>query len=262
MDTQASLSAVDVLFFGPHPDDVELFAGGLAATLSAQGHHVGICDMTRGEMGSLGSPELRQMESEAAGQVLGVLWRKNLGLPDAGLQTLVSGVSRESVVSPIVELLRATKPFLVVAPYWEDRHPDHGATSRLIVESLFLANARKFCPHLGSHHEVAQVLYYPTRTEISPSLVVDVSDVYDKKRQAILCYSSQVSPNRTNFKGPQPLVGSPLSLSSLEARDAYCGGLIGTPFGEAYLTKNAIPMHDPLKFFREARRATPLFYLR
>ena len=258
---------VDALFISPHPDDVELFAGGLAVKMSRLGHSIGILDLTQGELGSLGTPELRAQEAAAAAAVLGARWRGQLGAPDGGLS------SQEGVLKPflesIVRTLRIVQPLLVVCPYWEDRHPDHTGAAKLVTDAVFFANLRNFLSEAGAPHEVERILYYPTRVLASPSFVVDVSEDYAVKEKAILCYESQMPKSGSTptapggeARLPVPLVSSSLSLTSLMARDAAAGALIGTKYGEAYVLRTAVPIADPVLHFRSHHQQTPLFYLR
>ena len=129
---------VDLLAFGPHPDDLEIGMAGTLAKHAALGARVGLCDLTRGEMGSNGTPEERVAEAEAAGRVLGAAWRVNLGLPDGGL---APGPTRSRA---IVELIRRARPSVIAIPHAADRHPDHGAAHHLLVRAVFDAGLRRF----------------------------------------------------------------------------------------------------------------------
>ena len=269
-------SHVEVLFFGPHPDDIELFAGGLVAKLGTMGHSCGLCDLTLGELGSLGTVEERQKEAGAAAAILEVSWRINLRYPDGNLSGQLSALQVEAKPAEtkrkpggatqgfgtLVEFIRKVRPEMIVCPYWIDRHPDHRGASQLVSDAVFYANLRNYSPDLGPPHEVVQVLYYPTRVQVEPSFIVDITESMSLKKRAIRAYASQVSPKDRPGDLPVPLISSELSLSSLEARDAYFGGQIGVPFAEGYLVKSALPVKNPLKHFLEHRAATPLIYLR
>ena len=200
--------ALEVLAFGPHPDDVELFCGGLLLQMADRGYRTGVVDLTRGEMASRGTPELRLQEAMAAAEILGLALRENLGLPDAGLDA-----ASDLQLAPIVAILRRLRPELVVAPWRHDRHPDHEAASGLVTRALFLAGLRRYSPDLGSPFAPRQVLYYPMRHLAEPSFVVHISAVVERKAQAIRCHASQVLPRPD---APATLVGSALSLTALE----------------------------------------------
>ena len=255
---------IDVLAFGPHPDDVELFCGGLLARMAAQGYRTGIIDLTRGEKSSRGTPETRAEETEAASRALGLSLRENLGLPDgwvnpwAGSESPEPERTRTAAVSRVVEVLRRLRPELVVVPWEEERHPDHEATSALVTRALFFAGVRKFDTEPpGPPFTPRQVLYYPLRHLAEPSFVVDVTPVYEQKRAAVRCYASQVQPRPD---APPTLVGSPLSLSSLEARDAFYGAQVGVAYGEPYVLRETLGLIDPVEHFRRNSFARPLFF--
>ncbi len=245
------MTHLDYVAFGPHPDDVELFCGGLLAAGGERGHRVGVVDLTRGEMASRGTPETRAAETEAASRELGLVHRENLGLPDAGLRA-----DDDRAAALVVDALRRLRPEIVVAPYWHERHPDHEAASALVTRALFLAGLRKYGD--GEPHTPRQALFYPMRHLAEPSLVVDVSAVHARKMAAVRCYGSQVAARPD---APPTLVGSALSLSSLEARDAFYGARIGVAFGEPYVVRETLGLADPLDHFRRNQfGGKPLFF--
>lgn len=234
-----------VLAVAPHPDDAELYCSGLLLTMAERGHTTAIVDITRGELSSRGDLNTRAEETAAASAVLGLNSRHNLDLPDGylGLSAPLSGEWMHAGV----ELLRRLRPELVVLPYWEERHPDHIATSKLFTEAVFWAGVRKFNVDSGPAFTPRQVLYYPVRYEFKPSFVIDISAVAARKYQAIGCYDSQISAKQP---GAATLLSSPLSLAAIEARDRYFGAMIGTTHGEGYLVRNMLRIDDPLTHFR------------
>ncbi|ADO69697.1 bacillithiol biosynthesis deacetylase BshB1 [Stigmatella aurantiaca] len=264
MSTAEPTHGLEVLAFGPHPDDVELFCGGLLATLAGLGHRTGIVDLTRGEKSSRGTPETRAAETEAASRMLGLTVRENLGLPDgwidpwAGFEVPEAERARTAPVARVVEVLRRLRPELVLVPWQHERHPDHEATSALVTRALFFASVRKFETDPSSApFTPRQVLYYPMRHLAEPSFVVDVTAAHDQKMAAIRCYASQVE---ARVDGPQTLVGSPLSLTSLEARDRFYGARIGVSHGEPYVLRETLGLTDPVEHFRRNSFARPLFF--
>lgn len=239
---------MSVLAFGPHPDDVEIFCGGTLIRMADFGHETGVVDLTRGELASRGTPELRAKEAEASGAVLGLKYRENLGLPDG----FVSADSREQL-NKVVEVLRRRKPELVLVPWIEDRHPDHAAAGALITKAVFFAGLLRFETDPPSERFVPrQVLYYQLRHRFVPSFVADTSAAFERKKQAIACYESQVSsaPN-----APPTLIGSPRALEAIEARDRWFGSMIGTSHGEPLKTPNVPGLNDVVAHFR----ANPFF---
>jgi bacillithiol biosynthesis deacetylase BshB1 len=255
---------LDVLAFGPHPDDVELFCGGLLARMAALGYRTGIVDLTRGEKSSRGTPETRAAETEAASRALGLSLRENLGLPDgwlhpwAGFEAPEAERARSAPVARVVEVLRRLRPELVLVPWEQERHPDHEAASALVTRALFFASVRKFeAEPPAPPFTPRQILYYPLRHLATPSVVVDVTEAFDRKMAAIRCYASQVEPRP---EAPPTLVGSPLSLSSLEARDRFYGAQIGVMYGEPYVLRETLGLADPVDHFRRNSFARPLFF--
>jgi len=223
---------IDVLAFGPHPDDVELFCGGTLIRLAQLQYRTAVVDLTRGERASHGTPEERAREADHASAILGLHVRENLGLPDTRLDPRA-----EDQLAKVVEVLRRLKPELVLAPWRQDRHPDHVAASHLIERALFLASLRpeRFVPR--------QLFFYPLRHRIRPSLVIDTSSAATTKRAAIECYASQVRRGTT-------LVGSPLAIDAIEARDRFYGSMIGAAHGEALRAPNVLGVVDPIAFLR------------
>jgi N-acetylglucosamine malate deacetylase 1 len=233
---------VDVLAIGPHPDDVELFCGGIVIRLGELGHTVGIADLTRGERASLGTPELRAREADAAAAVLGAAFRDNVGLPDTEL------AATPPQLAAVVALLRARRPELVLAPWPDDRHPDHVAAGELVTRAVFFAGVRKFAPDAGERFVPRQLLYYALRARMAPSFVVDTSQAAAKKARAIACYASQVQRR----PGDDPtLISAPGAVAAIEARDRYYGTMIGTSHGEPLRTAATPGLVDPVRHFRD-----------
>jgi bacillithiol biosynthesis deacetylase BshB1 len=215
---------VEVLLFGAHPDDVEWAAGGVALLLRNEGVAFGVIDMTEGEMGSRGTVAERRVESARASKTMGARIRENLGLPDCGLIDLPD--YRGAVASSI----RRHRPRVVIAPFWEDRHPDHAAAGRLVQ------NARLLCglPTLtdgNEPHRPDAFLYYPIHNFHQPTFVIDTSAVYQQKLELMRIYDSQFGKaNPTEF------------LYRLESRDRYYGSIIGVHHGEALISDQPIAL--------------------
>lgn len=235
---------VDVLAFGPHPDDVELFCGGTLLKLAELGHTTAVVDLTRGELGSHGSAAERAREAESASAVLGLTFRENLELPDG----FVDPGSTEQLAR-VVEVLRRRRPELVLCPWRQERHPDHVAASALVTRAVFFAGLRKFETAPASERFVPrQLLYYAMRHRMPPSFIVDTGAVFARKLQAVACYASQV----TRRPGEDAtLISSPLALPAIEARDRYHGSMIGASHGEPLRSQSTLAIGDPLAHFRE-----------
>jgi bacillithiol biosynthesis deacetylase BshB1 len=245
---------LDLVAFGAHPDDVELFCGGLLATLAAAGYRVGVVDLTRGERASAGTPEERDAEARAAAAVLGLAWRECLDLPDTGIDP-ADGVAPDarrpaSQLGRAVACLRRLRPELVVVPHTAARHPDHAAAGLLLRRAVFYANVRGFDAGTPDPpHRPRQVLAWPERVEVEPTLVVDVSAMAARKVEAIRCHRSQVE--RPAGAADGTLVSSPQMLGFLDARDRLAGARIGVTHGEPYLLVDAtVGLADPIDHFR------------
>jgi len=233
---------VDLLVFGPHPDDIEIGAGGIVARHASLGFSVGLCDLTAGEMGSNGTVEARLEESEAARKILGAVWRENLRWPDRRIG------KDPAHLDSAVAFIRRHRPRVVAAPYWVDRHPDHGAASAVITEAVFNSGLRKYQPGAGSAEawKIECLCYYFINDAVTPSYVVDVTDQYERKRQALDCHSSQ-------FRAGPGAVGTrlntPLFRQLVESRDAQFGALAGVAWAEGVVVREPVVKST---LFREA----------
>jgi bacillithiol biosynthesis deacetylase BshB1 len=222
---------VDLLVFGPHPDDIEIGLGGTVALHARLGWRVGLCDLTRGELSSNGTIEERLAEAEQARAVLGAAWRENLGWPDRAIR------GDADQLASVVELVRATRPRAVAIPYWEDRHPDHGAASRVLTEALFNCRLRRYAAG-GAPWAPAWTCYYFINDAGPVSFAIDVSSDYDAKRRALACYGSQFRPDAP---GAVPTRLNAASFSPLiESRDAHLGALAGVRFAEGLVAKEPV----------------------
>ncbi|UFJ43270.1 bacillithiol biosynthesis deacetylase BshB1 [Brevibacillus humidisoli] len=222
------MSSLDILAFGAHPDDVEIGAAGVLLRARKEGKQVGIADLTYAELSSNGTVERRQEEAAAASRLLGLALRTNFGLPDRGLES-----SRQLAHDLIVDLIRQTRPKVVLAPYWQDRHPDHESVSRLVREAVFSAGVHKYrgqqeLPAYRPEH----VYYYFINTTTAPSFIVDISDIYIEKTEVLRCYKSQ-------FEREDGSVSTPLNngyLEQVEARERLFGQQAGVSYAEGFVS--------------------------
>jgi N-acetylglucosamine malate deacetylase 1 len=238
---------LDALFFGAHPDDVELCSGGLAALLASHGHAVGIADLTAGERGTRGTVAERAVEAAAAARELGVAWRGGLGLPDLGLDRRAS-----DQLAAVVACLREHRPRLVVAPDTDDAHPDHVEGSRLVERACYLAGLARFPfdprepvaeaapPAPAARHRPERLLFALYRGAARPHLVVDVSGVWERRMRALRAHASQLDPAR----GPATYLTASGFLDEVEARARTLGALIGVRHGEGYRMRGPVPLTD------------------
>ena len=230
-------TGVDVLAVMAHPDDAELTCGGALIRSVKQGYRAGILDLTRGEMGTRGTPELRAREAAAAARVLGIHHRENLSLPDSRLENTLD--NRLKVAARI----RALRPRTVILPYWQARHPDHSAACHLGYEACYLAGLAKMDlpgkPHRP--HKVIHATLFDAGHRFVPSFVVDVTPCYKQRAKAVACYGSQL-------RGPKRQRGVYIPLTGLAkemaARLAFFGQLIGVEYGEPFVLREPLALND------------------
>lgn len=224
---------LDILVFGAHADDAEIGMAGTIIKHTAAGMSVGICDLTEAELSSNGNVELRKTEADAASNVLGLAVRSNLGLPDRGLAP-----TRDNVEAVTAEI-RKYAPAIVFAPYWEDRHPDHVAASRLVEEAVFNAKLRRYMPDLPAVR-VDELYFYFINDLGKADLIVDVTSCYDRKIEALSCYRSQFE------KSGGEAVSTPLTegyVERVQARDALLGQRKLIPYAEGFAAKSPHVVH-------------------
>jgi N-acetylglucosamine malate deacetylase 1 len=229
---------VELLVFGPHPDDLEIGLGGSIAKHTGRGQRVGLCDLTRGELGTNGTPELRLEESEAARAMLGASWRENLSLPDGNIG------GDPSQLRTIVDLIRRARPKTIAVPYARDRHPDHVASSRLLTQAAFLSGLTRYGAD-GEKWRADWLLYYFINDSARPSFVVDVSAQYNTKRAALACHRSQFAPPETGATATR--LNTPRFQQLIESRDAQFGAQIGVAFAEGVIVRELLVREDLLK---------------
>ena len=230
---------VDLLVFGPHPDDIEIGLGGTVARHAALGLQVGLCDLTRGELGSNGTPEERRVEAQNASEVLGAVWRENLGWPDRGI------AKDPSHLEHAVTFIRRHRPRVVAVPYWSDRHPDHIAASHLLTEAVSHAALRRY-PAEGEAWKPEWICFYFINDAAAPSFVIDVSDHYETKRRALDCHVSQFVRTGSGA-GVDTRVNTPLFRQLVESRDAQFGALAGVRWAEGIVVREPIVRDSLLK---------------
>ena len=226
--------SLDVLAIAAHPDDVEQTCGGTLIKMAELGYRTGVLDLTAGDMGTRGTPELRIAESEAAGKHMLLKWRGNLRMPDARLENSLP--ARMTLAAK----LREVKPRVVILPYWEARHPDHYRCSQIGFEACFLAGLRKLDESTAPHRPF-KILYSSVYAEVKPSFIVDISAQFERRMTALLSYTSQYG---------EAIEGATLFPNEQEIRDRlgsvarFYGNLIGVKYGEPFVVKEAIQIDD------------------
>lgn len=231
------MDPVDLLVFGPHPDDIEIGMGATVALHAAAGARVGLCDLTAGELGSNGSVEERLAEGEAARVALGAAWRVNLRWPDRGIG------SRPDHVKDAAMMIRRARPATVAIPYWSDRHPDHVAASQVLTDAVFNAGLRRFDAG-GPAWKPRTVCYYFINDSVAPSFVVDVSAHYETKRAALACYGTQFTPAAAGSLDTR--LTSPRFRQLIESRDAQFGALANVAWAEGFVVKTPVVLEGLL----------------
>ena len=239
-----------MLAFGTHPDDLEITCGGTLLHLRRQGSRVGAVDLTRGELGTRGSAETRTRETEAANRILKFEFRVNLGIPDGNIE-----LSQENLLA-VIRQIRQHRPWLVIAPHWEERHYDHVHASRLISEAAFYSGLTKIATGQPAWRPF-RVMYYLGRIGVRPSFIVDISETFADKMNALRCYATQVAAGkkvkaeaRADKAGPATLISTPYAMEVFETLTKYYGAMIGAAHGEPFVVREALELNDPVEYFR------------
>ena len=230
---------VELLAIAAHRDDVELTCGGTLAKAVQQGHRVGIVDLTQGETGTRGDAATRAAEAMRAATALGIHVRLNAGLPDAHLH------NDEASRAAVIELIRRTRPRVVILPYAAGRHPDHRIAAELGRDACYLAGLAKY-GGAAAPHRPFKVLHTMAYREdpVKPSFVVDVSDSFETKMKAIRCYASQFDGAKA--AGEIHPTGQDL-YELIRIQGAHYGSLIRRPYGEPYFTPETVAVDDVLQ---------------
>ncbi|MDO6518045.1 bacillithiol biosynthesis deacetylase BshB1 [Zobellia uliginosa] len=233
---------LDILAFGAHPDDVELGAGATIAKAIANGKKVGIVDLTRGELGTRGSAEIRDSEAAAAAKVLGVGARENLGFADGFF------VNDKEHQLEIIKMVRKYRPEIVLCNAIDDRHIDHGKGSKLVSDACFLSGLIKIETKLSdadapqAQWRPKVVYHYIQWKNLEPDFVVDVSGYIEKKTEAILAYSSQFHDPKS--KEPETPISSKNFIDSVNYRARDLGRLIGVDYAEGFTVERFVGVNN------------------
>jgi len=230
---------LDVLVFAAHPDDAELAMGGTIIRFANDGFSVGIVDLTRGEMGTRGSADIRQKEALEAAKILKTSIRENLLIPDGDIEISNGNVQK------VVLSIRKYRPKIVFAPYFNDRHPDHISANKLIKRAMFVSGLEKI---KTSENEIAQRAYRPAKLfyymqtyTFEPSFIVDISNFFEMKMKAVWAYSTQFHNPESNE--PETFISSPEFIEYVDARAKFYGFQIGKKFGEPFYCEEKIELN-------------------
>ena len=227
---------LDILAIGVHPDDVELGCAGTIMAAIAEGKKVGIIDLTRGELGTRGNAETRKVEARNAAKIMGVEIRENLGMADGFFQ------NDEQHQRLIIQAIRKYRPTIILANAPEDRHPDHGRSSKMISDAAFLSGLRKIETVLDGASQTewrpTYVFHYLQDRFLQPSFVVDISKYMDKKLESVLAYTTQFY--NPDLDEPQTYISSPQFIETVKARAMMLGKRIGVEYAEGYISEKMI----------------------
>jgi bacillithiol biosynthesis deacetylase BshB1 len=225
---------LDILAIAAHPDDVEQTCGGTLIRMSDMGYRTGVLDLTAGDMGTRGTPETRIKESDAAACKMRLSWRGNLRLPDARLENTVT------VRMSLAVEIRNLRPRVVILPYWEARHPDHYRAGEIGFEACFLAGLKKLDEQTEPHRP-SKIIYSSLYANVTPSFVVDISPQFERRMDALFAYESQygdIAAGAHLFPQQQEI------RERLSAVARFYGNLIGVKYGEPFVMKETVQVHD------------------
>ena len=230
---------LDVLAVFSHPDDAELTAAGTLLKMKALGYRTGVLDMTRGEMGTRGTREVRAEEAREAARVMGLDVRLNLEQPDGHVWVT------EAARTALVRVIRTYRPKVIITAHWDDPHPDHSNTARLAREAARLASMRRYDEAAGQGAVRVPALAHSAYSRlVAPSFIVDISDHIEDKMRAIRAHRSQFYDPES--QDPVTRISEKNFLEQLEHRWRYVGSLIGVAAGEAFYVREALNVHDPV----------------
>ena len=226
--------SLDVLAIAAHPDDIEQTCGGTLIKMAQRGYRTGILDLTAGDMGTRGTPELRLEEAAEAAKILLARQRDNMRFPDARLENTIS--ARMSLALKI----REWQPQTVILPYWQGRHPDHYRASELGYEACFLAGLKKLDEY-SEPHRPFKIIYASIYANVAPSFIVDISAQFERRMSALLSYRSQYG---TAAEGGELFPQEQEIRERLGAVARFYGSLAGVKYGEPFVVKEAMLVDD------------------
>jgi bacillithiol biosynthesis deacetylase BshB1 len=226
---------VDILSIAAHPDDIELTCAGTLIKMVDKGYTVGILDLTKGEMGTRGTPGLRAKEAEAARAVIGAKFREGMNLGDS---RLTASIENRLAVA---ERIRAARPRTVILPYWEGRHPDHYIAATLGYEACYAAGLKQLSIS-GEPHRPKKIVYASMYHDVRPSFLVDISPYFERKLEAIRCFASQFAGDMRDVTELYPAWGRLIDRITTQCK--YFGHLMGVAYAEPFTVKEAIAVED------------------
>ncbi len=226
---------LDALAIAAHPDDIEITCGGLLINMAKQNRKTGALDLTRGEMGTFGTQADRDSEAIAAGEMMGLAYRNNLSMADSAV------AYNQDNKFKIAQVIRDTKPELVILPHWEQRHPDHLACTKLGYDACFLAGLKKVDLE-GDPHRPRKIIYISYSRTADFSFLVNISDSFKQKCDAVSAYGSQFDNPENAKRIFQPGLDV---FEYMETKAKFLGQLAGVQYAESYFIKESILIDDP-----------------
>lgn len=229
------MERVDILSIAAHPDDIELTCAGAMIKMVDKGYTVGILDLTEGELGTRGTPEIRAREAEAARAVIGATFRERMNLGDSRLTASI-----ENRLA-LAEKIRVARPRTVILPYWKGRHPDHYMAATLGYEACYAAGLKQL-PVGGEPHRPKKILYASMYHDDRPSFLVDISTYFDRKLAAINCFASQFAGDMRDVTELYPAWGQ--LIDRIKTQCKYFGHLMGVEYAEPFTVKEVMAVDD------------------
>jgi len=231
---------LDILAFGAHPDDIELGCSGTIAKEISLGKKVGIIDLTRGELGTRGTVEIRNAEAAKAAEILGISARENLDMRDGFF------INDEEHQMKVIQMIRKYRPEILICNAIEDRHIDHGKGSKLVSDACFLSGLRQIKTEINGEAQEAWrpkvVYHYIQWKHIEPDFVVDITGFMDIKMESILAYGSQFyNPESAEPESP---ISSKNFLNSVKYRAQDLGRIIGTEYAEGFTVERYLAVNS------------------
>jgi bacillithiol biosynthesis deacetylase BshB1 len=246
----AESTTIDALAIGAHPDDADFAAGGTLLHLRSLGYTTGILDMSRGEMGTRGTPEERAQEATDAARALGLEFRETLDLGDGSIR------DTDRSRAALVDVFRRLRPKLILTHHWDEAHPDHVATSHLVRACAYLSGLGKYNVNDSlERHRPCAIAHFNFPRWVQPTFVIDITAWAEQKSVAARCHRSQLfDPNRAE---PETALSGEDFLDKIDARARYFGGLVGVRLAEAFFVKEALNVEDPIRLLNKPMN---LFY--
>ena len=229
---------LDSLVFAAHPDDAELAMAGTIAKITANNFKVGIIDFTKGELGTRGTPEIRQEEARKAGDILKISVRENLSIRDGNV------IDNQENLMKVITVIRKYKPKIIFAPYFNDRHPDHIDVSILVKRAMFQTGLKKVETFYDGKAQTpfrpTRLYYYMQTYTFEPSFIIDVSDTYETKMEAVRAYKSQFF--NPESREPETFISKPNFVNYIESRAKFYGFQIRKNYGEPFYCEEDIEL--------------------